>query len=755
MTLKSKSFLVPKGSSLDDLNSFIEKEIGYNSFLIRSIESVVVNEGVTQVTLLYNKYTSTVVDSVAPREGAVFTTDLATNDFDIRFLFSEPIDYQSVVEGTFKIDDVSLPLNQVNLDYNSNNYYLKISASGIGYQTQDFHTYQISNTLKRKDGSQFSYTPVGGYVFHTLSNAHIGDIGSNYYDRRRGKTVVAVLRLSKGINPQQGIIEYLSQKQLAEDRLISYTTCSRHDNLIDIYFIYLSRLEPQIVSGFPLNNSLLPDVSAPSKITFVFNTKLDANTLANTSGLFTIESGFNTSVNVSPGHITLLSDLKTVQIDTTTYFTNQKVYSVIARPGIKSIEGVAKEKPEQWTIHISAYDPGVGGVTGGAPTSAAYILAQTDPDLDNAYVLQSSTGIVITTGGGGIQIGGRLGTTTTYGVAKFSGNQFTMVNDHVTVNEAGINHVNLAGLASDSHTQYLTTTRANTWFSNTAIYFNGVTGGVVGGNIYLSGVGINEHLTNTSNPHSTTVAQIGAVGYAEYLNLSGQVHSTINSVSGQLTTTINNVSGQLSNATSYLSGQHATHTGQTSIHFTQAQISIISDQVSDFDSAVLAIAPGGSALTGGTGIYVVTGAVNTVHLSGDFYTGVTGHIGNTGIHHAIADLNSIYQPLAASLTAYAGLATSSGSYLYFTGADKPVTGSLSTYMRTLLDDPSASIARQTLLINEPSNLGVLEDGTSLGDLAYWDTLGGGSWVIIDSSAAVSGNVLTWTEAGLRWLDPLP
>ena len=96
MTLQSKSFTINKGGTLEVIAQFLEREIGLNAFLIRGIKGVPLSTEVTQLTVLYEKYSPEIVDSIAPREGALFTTGVSSDDFDIRFLFNEPVDAQSI-----------------------------------------------------------------------------------------------------------------------------------------------------------------------------------------------------------------------------------------------------------------------------------------------------------------------------------------------------------------------------------------------------------------------------------------------------------------------------------------------------------------------------------------------------------------------------------------------------------------------------------------------------------------------------------
>jgi len=669
MALKSKTFLVSKGDTLEYINQYLENEIGLNAYLIKEIQAVSLHETLTQLTILFNKYPSDLLDSIAPREGAIFTSDVASNDFDIRFLFNYPVDYRSVQSGTFKIDGVGLPTSKIYLDPDCNNYYLKISASGNSFQSEAFHSYQISSSLKREDGSSFSYTPVGGYVFHSLSNAHIGDYFSDYESRKRGKISIGVLRLSKGLNPQQGLIEYLSQRQISEDRLIAHNVVSTSQNTSDIYFIYLKKIEPQIVSGFPLNNSLLPDVSAPGKVTLVFNVALDKSKLLSTPGLFTIESGFSSSTPVSPSDIALLEDLRTVEINVSSYFTGQKVYSILARPGILGLDGLAKEKPEQWTIHISAYEPGAGGTGVGAPLDAQYLLYASDPDLASATVITGNVNDHLSnTSNPHGTTAGQVGAPT---ISQFSGHTGNFSNPHgTTASQVGAptvsdftGHTGITGIHFTQSQISIPASQIYDFASAVTGYLTGVSG--VSNGVFSSHTGDTSiHFTQNQIQHSglqgltddhhpqyilrdgsrfmtgQLTSSVAAVDPAAYIRKYESEQADIatylaaaTDLFGHTSNTSNPHSTTAAQVGSPTIAEFTGHTGNTGVHFTQSQISIPSTQINNFTEAVQDVVGAFSAGQSGiTAIYNDAGNTLTYGLSGTLYTGLTGHLNNTGIH---------------------------------------------------------------------------------------------------------------------------
>jgi len=356
MSLRTKSFYLNKDSSLQPITDFILVEIGLNSFLIKDLQASLKNNNIIEYTLFYNKYPESIVDSYAPREGVVFNSNSLSNSLDIRILFNYPIDPSSITSGTFSIDNIGLDTGKVYVDPASKNYIVKLNTSG-NFQTEAYHTYKINNTLRLLDGSSFPYSTLGGYTIHnSLPHTYLGDYSSEVRSKRRGNITAGYIKLNNNQNIQQGILEYLYLNNVtSEDRVITASVLD-DGHIKIVYFLYLSSVEPQIVNGYPLNNSILSNTAYPDTFTFTFNTELDKLTLTGTSNLFTIESDFNTSTSIAPNNITLLSDNKTVEIDVSSYISDESVYTIVARPGIKSLyNNIIKIKPDHWSFQIIDY----------------------------------------------------------------------------------------------------------------------------------------------------------------------------------------------------------------------------------------------------------------------------------------------------------------------------------------------------------------------------------------------------------------
>lgn len=582
VSLKSKTFFLKKGEGVDSVTSYLQNAIGLDAYLIKNISSVPLNDAVTQLTVFYQTYPDFVVDSFAPRPGAIITTGVLSPYFDSRVLFNSPVDTSSFQSGAFLVDGVGLDTTEVTFQ---SNYYAKLDLSNPVFQTSGFHDIRVDpNKITRLNGSFFDYSSVAGYTVNSISAGHIGDYSSSYVLRRRGTVKVDIIRASKGTSPQQCIEEYLSQRGLDKDRLISYTFSSRNDNQVEVFFVYISGLEPQIVEGFPLNNTLLPSQSANiTSLTLVFSSRLDKAYLESTNGLFTIESDYATSVSVLGSDVALLDDYRTVRIDLSGYLTDDRVYSIVAQPGIKSLDGVVKVKPEQWVLQVSEYRPGSVNISGsavsGAPVDAAYLLGSPNGSLPNGLLVSGLSGIQITTTGSTVRF-------------SMIGGLYTGITGHIAD-------------VSNPHV----TTYTQVGAPSVTVF--------------------NAHTGDLANPHQVTTTQIGAVPASTFLSHTGD--GSIHFTQGQISITssqVSDFSGAVTSITSSLSGvsnvTFAAHTGDSSIHFTKSSISHTGIQ----DIGTYTHAQIDTHINNTSNPHSVTAA----QVGAPTLVQFTGHTGTTGIH---------------------------------------------------------------------------------------------------------------------------
>lgn len=390
MNLLSKSFLVRKGEDLSAATQFLLDEIGLDAYLLKEIQAENLNPEVTCVTLLYHKYAEEIIDNILPRKGGIYTRGIVGNGYS-QIVFSQPIGIGSLVSGAVLIDGTALAANRLSLVPESNDYILKINLTG--YNNNDFHEIRLDRELlKRKDNSLFEYSPVLGYVLHTYPAPHLGDYTPPYRTRARGRVKIDVIRVDKAANISRLLVERLAYLGTDPSSLLYYTSAKTDEDLISVFFAYVSSPEPIILDSFPLNNSLLPQGSPPNNVTFVFNTELDKSYVQSNS-FITVTSSYATVTDIPYTAVSLLSDNRTLVVDTTSYITNSGAYSLVINPGLRTNLGVVKVKPEQWNCYVDAYLTISGGSIGTQPVLEDFIQYGDTAGENGALTLSGKYGI--------------------------------------------------------------------------------------------------------------------------------------------------------------------------------------------------------------------------------------------------------------------------------------------------------------------------------------------------------------------------
>jgi hypothetical protein len=110
----------------------------------------------------------------------------------------------------------------------------------------------------------------------------------------------------------------------------------------------------------------------------------------------------------------------------------------------------------------------------------------------------------------------------------------------------------------------------------------------------------------------------------------------------------------------------------------------------------------------------------------------SGSLAATNVQDALYELRNEKQPLDATLTSIAALATAADRVLYFTGVDSAAVTTLTSFARTLLDDTTDNAARTTL------GIGYISENA----LGYGPSNGGTISQIGGKTSAVTLNTLT-------------
>lgn len=346
MSIKSKSFIVGLNDTPDNVSFFLQNELGLDAYLVIGIQSTQISSIACLLTVLYKDYDEEMVSSISPIPGSIISTGIS--NLEMRVLFNDPIDPYSVGSGTFRIDNTGVNTGRYTSSLNS--YYLKSSLSGFSWNS--YHDYRIdSSKFTRSDGSRYPYSFIGNYT--------VNDQGLPTFDSRvnkfkpRGAIKVEVVRATPN-SYRQALEQFLNNNSITQERLLAHSSVSFPNGTHNTYIIYILKPEPQVISSSPLNNSLLPAGQSPDYVNFLFSTSLDINQVTTQSGLFSIESGHNARVNISPSHISISPDGRIVSINSVPYIQSNNLYSITINPGIRSDQGFVKTKPDIWNLQLDS-----------------------------------------------------------------------------------------------------------------------------------------------------------------------------------------------------------------------------------------------------------------------------------------------------------------------------------------------------------------------------------------------------------------
>ena len=358
MIIRSRAFLLTRGGEgLNVVRNFISTTIGHNAFLIKNIETTSFNSSTNIINIIYQDYSDNLLQSISPKENYILSTGINSGNLYLNLLLNEPIG-ASFRSGAVVVDGSGLDTHRYITTGSSNGYSVKVNLSG--FDVTGNHSYLIDSTkVRRPDGTFYPYSIPGGYTIHTHASPLASEFTSHKVNRR-GEIAFEHVYLNNSSGVQAAINQFLANRSIDVEELIAYNFVNRDNNSIDLYIIYISDPEPQIIGGYPSHQSFIPYNRLLSKVRLTFSTSLSSSQLATQPGLFVIDTGFNTFYNVSTANILLLQDQRTVEINVTPYITAKGIYTIIANPGIVSNRNIAKQLPDHWTIIVDSYEGGSG-----------------------------------------------------------------------------------------------------------------------------------------------------------------------------------------------------------------------------------------------------------------------------------------------------------------------------------------------------------------------------------------------------------
>jgi hypothetical protein len=694
MSVHSKTFLIRRDSSLVPVNQFIEGAIGYNAYLIDDLKVSSIGPGLTSVTVFYKEITNHLV-SVSPPVGSTSSSD------SFRGLLNLPA-YTGIPANSVVFDNAAIT------GYRLQNNGWMIEASLSGLSSVPFHTYKISDIRDYQGKDNFT-TFIGGY-----SNSSLGymEEGHNPAGLLKGKVRIGITVSTNNVSAD--ISNFFLNQNIRDGKVV----CWDKDSYSNLFFLYIEASEPQVIASFPKEGSTHSSQAVPRSVYLQYNDPL-LNT--NTGLAIKVYSGYGQYSTLPASSLSVSEDILRVNISG--YVGGEGSYSLYVPEGVTSKYGIASRSPYMLNLGIGNYtasgSTGAGGGGGtGAPTTSTYILNSSDPSLPNALTLDYAnrvTGVVVgsklylsgvglnehitdvgihfsqedisidstqiadftestqdvvgafATGMSGISvIYNDAGNTLTIAL---SGWLYTGITGHIGITSGNPHGTTAAmvGAPTTGNYSYL----SGQWFSHasdTSLHFTEAS--INHDNILNIGTyghdTIDTHIDDTSIHFSQGAISISSTQVSDFTEASQDVIGALVIGQSGITTVYNDATNTFRVGLSgWLFTGITGHIGDTSIHFTQAQISIPSTQISDFTEASQDVV--GAFVAGQSGITVVyndTANSLTFGLSGWLFTGITGHIGDTTIHFTQAQI-SISSTQISDFTEAVQDTVGSSSFLLF------------------------------------------------------------------------------------------
>lgn len=304
-----------------------------------------------------------------------------------------------------------------------------------------------------------------------------------------------------------------------------------------------------------------------------------------------------------------------------------------------------------------------------------------------------------------------------------------------TIPVARVSGLGTLATQSATITDYLLSATATSTYVPKTLTVNGH---ALSGNISVTasdlGLGSVENTALTTWPGSTSITTLGTIttGTVPVARVSGL--GTLATQSGTFSGTSSGTNTGDNAINSLYSGlvTNATHTGDATGATALTVVGINGTTLSGLATGIL-------KNTTGTGVPSIAVA-GTDYLapggSGAALTGITtGQITGISDYLLSATATTTYQPLDDDLTALAGLTSAADKMPYFTGSGTAATTTVTSFIRTLLDDTSTTTARATLKLTKS---GVPTTAVDTAPIPFW--ISGGSYpkIVVTDELAIGG-----------------
>lgn len=354
MTTLTKTFIIAKGGEgVKDITAFINKEMGRDASLIKSINASSINEHSTFLTLEYIDQPLRSIEITNPVNGLVSST--TTPPFQYFIQYSEPIQTGSLVDGSqqflFNSNYIN-PSTGVHVETGCANYIISVNLSGSFVGTGPWsgsNTLYLDRSVLTDDSQQQSTSSLFGFNLVQQAAPYIGLESLYTRDIKRGEIDIKYAIIDSSVTIDKKIKSVLASLA-AGGELLSFTSTQKSPTQTELFAVVLTKPEPVPDSVYPRLGSMNLAEAPLQAITLSYKNPIKTGQAA-TQAIYAVNRSYGSTLDIPASYVNILND-KTLSIDIEQFYIDRTItnnfVSLICKPGLESagsVGGLESSRP--------------------------------------------------------------------------------------------------------------------------------------------------------------------------------------------------------------------------------------------------------------------------------------------------------------------------------------------------------------------------------------------------------------------------
>jgi hypothetical protein len=371
----TKTFIVTKGGAgINDVTSFIDRELGRDATLVKSLSAASINDTTTYLTLEYLSSPAVSIEVTNPINGLVTSTVSPPLQFHAQY--SQPIDVSTYNGSSVRFSKNGVATTGSALvESNMANYIVAYKLDGYltgsGSGNSGSYTLLFDKSVQTSDGSDQISNSLFGFNIAREASPYIGLENLYTHNIKRGKMLMKYAILDTSVFADKKIKTVLKSLTVGGE-LLAQTTAQK-GSYTEVFSLILDQPEPIPDAVYPRLGAMSQPNAGLNKVTITYRNPVRTAQIAEES-VYAITRSWNSQLAIDPIYVSVI-DNKTIEIDIKSLIADEHITNnyidLMCMPGLYSsneVGGIDATRPYllPFTTYISevVVGTGVSGVTG-------------------------------------------------------------------------------------------------------------------------------------------------------------------------------------------------------------------------------------------------------------------------------------------------------------------------------------------------------------------------------------------------------